>query len=108
MPLVIQRTATTTFTVRPFDYRNRDVGDDTTNPMPSFVGGRINKVLFFRNRLALLSGENVVLCRPGTLGIPDFFVESALTVGTADPIDISAASMFPSELFDGIEINTGF
>ena len=107
MPLVIQRTATTTFTVRPFDYRNRDVGDDTTNPMPSFVGGRINKVLFFRNRLALLSGENVVLCRPGTLGIPDFFVESALTVGAADPIDISAASMFPSELFDGIEINTG-
>ena len=107
MPLVIQRTATTTFTVRPFDYRNRDVGDDTTNPMPSFVGGRINKVLFFRNRLALLSGENVVLCRPGTLGIPDFFVESALTVGAADPIDISVASMFPSELFDGIEINTG-
>ena len=107
MPLVIQRTATTTFTVRPFTYRDRDVGDDTTNPMPSFVGGRINKVLFFRNRLALLSGENVILCRPGTLGIPDFFVESALTVGAADPIDISAASMFPSELFDGIEINTG-
>ena len=107
MPLVIQRTATTTFTVRPFTYRDRDVGDDTTNPMPSFVGGRINKVLFFRNRIALLSGENVVLCRPGTLGIPDFFVESALTVGAADPIDISAASMFPSELFDGIEINTG-
>ena len=107
MPLVIQRTATTTFTVRPFTYRDRDVGDDTTNPMPSFVGSRINKVLFFRNRIALLSGENVVLCRPGTLGIPDFFVESALTVGAADPIDISAASMFPSELFDGIEINTG-
>ena len=107
MPLVIQRTATTTFTVRPFTYRDRDVGDDTTNPMPSFVGGRINKVLFFRNRLALLSGENVILSRPGTLGIPDFFVESALTVGAADPIDISAASMFPSELFDGIEINTG-
>ena len=107
MPLVIQRTATTTFTVRPFTYRDRDVGDDVTNPMPSFVGGRINKVLFFRNRLALLSGENVVLCRPGTLGIPDFFVESALTVGATDPIDISAASMFPSELFDGIEINTG-
>ena len=107
MPLVIQRTATTTFTVRPFTYRDRDVGDETTNPMPSFVGGRINKVLFFRNRLALLSGENVILCRPGTLGIPDFFVESALTIGAADPIDISAASMFPSELFDGIEINTG-
>ena len=113
MPLVIQRTAfnnTTkiaTFTVRPFDYQDRRVGDDTTNPMPSFVNARINKVLFFRNRLAFLSGENVVTSRPGTLGQPDFFNETALTVSASDPVDISAASMFPSELFDGIETNTG-
>tara|TARA_B100000003_G_scaffold78757_1_gene70670 strand:- start:178 stop:3042 length:2865 start_codon:yes stop_codon:yes gene_type:complete len=107
MPLVIQRTAATTFTVRPFDYAERRVGDDATNPMPSFVGARINKVLFFRNRLALLSGENVITSRPGTLGAPDFFNETALTVSASDPVDISAASMFPSELFDGIETNTG-
>ena len=107
MPLVIQRTATTTFTVRPFDYQTRRVGDTNTNPMPTFVGKRINKVLFFRNRLALLSGENVILSRPGTLGKPDFFVESALTVSASDPIDISAASMFPSDMFDGMEINAG-
>ena len=107
MPLVIQRTAVTTFTVKQFTYADREVGDDVTNPLPTFVGQRINKVLFFRNRLALLSGENVVTSRPGTLGTPDFFVESALTVSASDPIDISAASMFPSELFDGIEINTG-
>ena len=107
MPLVIQRTATTTFTVRPFDYQDRRVGDDGTNPMPSFVGARINKVLFFRNRLAFLSGENVITSRPGTLGNPDFFNETALTVSASDPVDISAASMFPSELFDGIETNTG-
>ena len=107
MPLVIQRTATTTFTVKQFDYQDRRVGDDTTNPMPSFVGARINKVLFFRNRLALLSGENVITSRPGTLGTPDFFNETALTVSASDPVDISAASMFPSELFDGIEMNTG-
>ena len=107
MPLVIQRTAATTFTVRPFTYQTRRVGDNNTNPMPTFVGSRINKVLFFRNRLAILSGENVILSRPGTLGVPDFFVESALTVSASDPIDISAASMFPSDIFDGIEINAG-
>ena len=107
MPLVIQRTSSTQFTVKQFTYSDRSVGDDTTNPMPSFVGGRINKVLFFRNRLAVLSGENVVTSRPGTFGVPNFFAESALTVGAADPIDISASSIFPSELFDGIEINTG-
>ena len=107
MPLVIQRTATTTFTVKQFTYADRGVGDDLTNPFPSFVGRRINKVLFHRNRLALLSGENLITSRPGTIGTPDFFIESALTVGAADPIDISASSMFPSELFDGIETNVG-
>jgi len=113
MPLVIQRTAfdnstqIATFTVRPFDYQDRRIGDDTTNPMPSFVNARINKVLFFRNRLVFLSGENVITSRPGTLGTPDFFNETALTVSASDPVDISAASMFPSELFDGIETNTG-
>ena len=113
MPLVIQRTAfnsgtgIATFTVRPFTYADREVGDELTNPLPSFVGARINKVLFFRNRLALLSGENVITSRPGSLGTPDFFVETALTVSASDPVDISASSMFPSELFDGIEVNTG-
>ena len=116
MPLVIQRTAianqgtsseVATFTIKQFTYADRGVGDDTTNPMPTFVGKRINKVLFFRNRLAVLAGENVILSRPGTLGTPDFFIESALTISASDPIDISAASMFPSEIFDGIEINAG-
>ena len=107
MPLAIQRTASTTFTVRPFDYGVRDVGDEFTNPMPTFVGKRINKVLFFRNRLAFLAGENVITSRPGTLGTPNFFIETALTVSVADPVDISAASMFPSDLYDGLEINAG-
>ena len=107
MPLVVQRTATTTFTVKQFTYADRGVGDDVTNPLPSFVGKRINKVIFFRNRLALLAGENIVLCRPGSLGTPDFFAESALAVGAADAIDIACASTFPSDIFDGIEVNSG-
>ena len=89
MPLVIQRTATTTFTVKQFTYADRAVGDNETNPIPSFVGKRINKVLFFRNRLAILAGENVVLCRPGTVGVPNFWSETALVVSANDPIDLS-------------------
>jgi hypothetical protein len=116
MPLVIQRTALAnqgtsteiaTFTIKQFTYADREIGDELTNPLPSFVTKRINKVLFFRNRLVFLSGENVITSRPGTLGEPDFFSESALTISSSDPIDISAASTFPSELFDGIAINTG-
>ena len=116
MPLVIQRTALTnpgtvneiaTFTIKQFTYADREVGDDVTNPLPSFHNKRVNKVLFFRNRLAFLSGENVILSRAGTLGEPDFFAETALTVSANDPVDIACSSTFPSELFDGIDINTG-
>ena len=107
MPIVIQRTAATTFTVKQFTYADRAVGDDLTNPLPTFVNKRINKVLFFRNRLAFLAGENVILSRPGTLGEPDFFAESALTTGAADAIDIACASVFPSDLFDGLEVTSG-
>jgi hypothetical protein len=116
MPLVIQRTALTnqgtvneiaTFTIKQFTYADREVGDDNSNPFPTFKDKRINKVLFFRNRLAILAGENVILSRPGTLGTPDFFAETALTVSANDPIDISCSSTFPSELFDGIDINSG-
>ena len=107
MPIVIQRTAATTFTVKMFTYADRAVGDDLTNPLPTFVNKPINKVLFFRNRLAFLAGENVILSRPGTLGEPDFFAESALTTGAADAIDIACASVFPSDLFDGLEVTSG-
>ena len=119
LPLVIQRTdlanggtpsEIATFTVREFTYAEREIGDDSSNPTPSFVGKRINKVLFFRNRLVFLSGGNVILSRPGSIGSvrgPDFFSETALTVSASDPIDISSASTFPSEIFDAIEITTG-
>jgi len=109
MPHVLQRQADGDFLVKAFTYADRTVGDDVTNPLPSFADGssKINKVLFFRNRLAFLSGENVVLCKPGTLGTPDFFAETALTVSSVDPIDIACSSTFPSSLFDGLEINTG-
>ena len=116
MPLVIQRTALSnqgtsseiaTFTIKQFTYADRAVGDEETNPLPSFHNKRINKVLFFRNRLAFLAGENVVLSQAGTLGEPDFFAQTALTVSANDPVDIACSSTFPSELFDGIDINTG-
>ena len=107
MPHVIQRTGTTEFTVKQFSYPDRGVGDDNTNPIPNFVGKKINKVLFFRNRLAFLAGEYVVTCQPGTLGAPDFWSKTALVVSAVDPIDISSSSMFPSDLYDGIEITAG-
>ena len=105
MPITIQRTATTTFTVARFTYADRDIGDDNTNPLPTFVNRSIERVLFFRNRLVFLAGENAIASRPGSFG--DFFNNTALTVSTNDPIDIACSSTFPSTLMDGIEMSNG-
>ncbi len=81
------------------------VGDDVTNPEPSFIGKNINKMLFFRNRFAILADENIVMSRPGDF--TNFFAKSAIQFIASDPIDIAASSEYPAILYDGIQTNTG-
>ena len=81
------------------------VGDDVTNPEPSFIGKNINKMLFFRNRFAILADENIVLSRPGDF--TNFWAKSAIQLIASDPIDISSSSEYPAILYDGIQVNTG-
>ena len=107
MPHTLQRQADGDFLVKAGTYTDRIIGDEVTNPIPTFVGQKINKILFFRNRLCFLSGENVITSRPGELAIPAFWSWTALAVSAIDPIDIACSSTFPSELFDGVELNVG-
>jgi len=107
MPHILQRQADGDFLVKAGTYTDRIVGDEVTNPVPTFVGQKINKILFFRNRLCFLSGENVITSRPGELAVPAFWSWTALAVSAIDPIDIACSSTYPSELFDGVELNVG-
>ena len=109
MPHILQRQADGDFLVKQYGWSDREVGDNLTCPIPTFADGSstINKVLFFRNRLAFLSGESVVMSRPGTIATPNFWSNTALTVSAVAPIDISCSSNYPSDLYDAIEITTG-
>ena len=107
MPHVLQRQADGDFLVKKYTWADRTVGDNNTNKIPSFSGNKINKVIFFRNRLAFLSGENIITAQPGNLTTPNFWADSALTVSAIDSIDISCSSTFPSDLYDGIEVAGG-
>ena len=91
------------FAYPPWD--DRDVGDDLTNPKPSFVGEKINKIFFFRNRIGMLSGENVILSRVNDFH--NFWAKTAFTIANADPIDLQSTSTYPTDLFDAIEVNAG-
>lgn len=100
------------FVLSPVNWEPRLVGDEETNPRPSWApvfgeeeGRPINKVLFFQNRLVTLSDENVVMSRSGD--IFNFWVKTALTVSPIDPIDIRASNTYASVLQDGVVLTNG-
>ena len=105
MPHIMVRMTDGSFLVTPGDWEERVVGDNLTNPLPSFIGRPINNVALFRNRIAYVSSQNVILSRPGDFF--NFFVATALTITAKDPIDISASAANPATLYDTIEVNAG-
>ena len=108
MPLQLVRTNSTTFTLSQVAWEGAEVGDTGvggTNPQASFVGKTINKMVFFRNRLAMLSDENVILSRPGNFF--NFWARTAISFSNVDPIDLSCSSEYPAIIYDAIQVNTG-
>jgi len=70
-------------------YGERTVGDLDSVPDPSFIGNNINNIFFFRNRLGLLTDDNVVLSRVSEFF--NFFPETVISVIDSDPIDVAAS-----------------
>ena len=105
LPVQLVRQADGTFKVSQIAWENRLVGDTTTVPEPSFIGKTVNKMLFFRNRLVLLSDENVIMSRPGDFY--NFWPKSAITYTASDNIDISCSSEYPAIVYDGLQVNSG-
>lgn len=90
MPHIMVRQADGEFTIKPAEWGERAAGDEDTNPMPSFVGSKISDIFFFRNRLGLLSGENVILSCSAKYF--DFFPPSVAVLGDSDPIDVAVST----------------
>lgn len=84
---------------------DRQAGDLTSNPDPSFVGRGIRDVFFYRNRLGFVTRENVILSQPADYF--NFFVVSAITISDADPIDIAASDTKPAFLRHALPIQKG-
>lgn len=89
MPHILVREADGSFTFRPADWTDRKVGDLKTIPWPSFVGRKLNSIFFHRNRLGLLSDENMILSEAGEFF--NFFQTSAMQLVDSDPIDVGAS-----------------
>lgn len=67
------------------EWEDRSVGNDVTNPFPSFLDGYVYSVGTFQNRLYFTSGEAAVFTRSNNFF--DFWKESSQAELDSDPID---------------------
>ena len=77
------------FSVEAFTWLDRLVGDNDSNPAPTFVDAPITDVFFHKNRLGLLTESSVVLSEAGVYG--NFWRTTVRQLLDSDLIDLQAA-----------------
>jgi len=86
MPHQLTYEASNTFRWDTVSWSNRAVGDDQSNPFPTFIGHTINDVFFTEGRLAFLSAEGVIMSEAGQFF--NFFRSTVTTLVDGDVIDV--------------------
>lgn len=90
MPHGLVRNADGTFTFKTLDWDNREVGDDISNPQPSFIGFPLSSIFFYRNRLGVSSKENIILSESGNYW--NWWMTTANDLLDTDCIDVPVTS----------------
>ena len=98
MPYILESLPNNQFNVTTMKLDTVMVGDEDTNPFPSFVGSQITNMFLFRNRVGILSTNKVILTEDG-LGSSDdtgqfynFFRTTVTSLLDSDNIDVTVAS----------------
>lgn len=94
MPHQIRRTGNTAYTFEVMPWEERKVGDNDSNPFPSFAtdGLTLTDIFFHRNRLGMLYDENIILSESGEFETYNLFRRTVLTTVDSDPIDIAVSN----------------
>jgi len=99
MPFSLINNDVDTFKLSATPFAERLAGDNLSNPNPSFVSNEITNIFFFKNRLGLLSRDNVIFSEAG-LGSDDeqgtfnynFYRTTVSSLLDSAPIDVSVSS----------------
>jgi membrane-associated protease RseP (regulator of RpoE activity) len=93
-----------------YKWTNRLVGDDDTNPVPSFMNQgfqpgplRINGLTYYQGRLGILSGENMIFSETGQFF--NFFRTTVLDLLDTDPIDVASSSQKSGIIYSAVPFN---
>lgn len=97
MPHVLRKKIDGTFEFTQNEWKERSVGDDDSNPDPTFVGSRLNGLFLFKGRLGFLSEENVILSSVAVF--EDLYRTTVVQLLSSDPIDVASATGRVSTLY---------
>ncbi len=86
-------------------WKDREVGDNVSNPFPTILGKQITEMFFHRNRLGLIAEEQVVMSQPGQYF--NLFIVSAIAASDDNPIDITVSDIKPAFINHTLPINKG-
>jgi hypothetical protein len=103
MPWALIRLANGTFEFKPFTWKMRQVGDDETNPGPTFIGRTLNGVFYWKNRLGFITDENVVLSTAGDYG--NFWRNTMTALLDSDVVDVALTTNKVSILKHAVAFN---
>lgn len=103
MPHRLISNADGTFTFERVDWSARTAGDEDSAPEPSFINNKINDIFFYKNRLGLLSEENVILSEDGSYYM--FYPSTVIQYLDSHPIDISVTNDSISVLKHAVPFN---
>jgi hypothetical protein len=81
-------------------WAERASGDEDSNPYPSFINKTITNMFFYKNRLGILSGENVILSESSEFF--NFFRTTITQSLDADPIDITSSTNEVGTLYHAV------
>ena len=92
-----------TFTFQELAWTDRVCGDADSNPNPTFIGRTVNNLTYYKNRLGILSGENLILTENASFF--NYFATTSTQVLDTDPIDIAASGSQVNTLKNSVGFN---
>lgn len=72
-----------------YKWENRLVGDNLSNPLPTFVDSSISNISYYQSRVVFVSGENIIMSEVSEFF--NFFRTSVLDYFDSDPIDAASS-----------------
>ncbi|MGI0120238.1 hypothetical protein [Zooshikella sp. RANM57] len=103
MPHRLVSNADGTFTFESIEWDARKAGDEDTAPEPSFINKTISDVFFFKNRLGLLSDENIIFSELGSYY--NFYPTTVVQSLETHPIDVAVTNDTVSLLRHAVPFN---